>query len=126
MTTTKKTNNKCWRDCEGNLCTLLMVCKLVRSQWKHYEALQKSKQRTAMRHSSSTCGCSSKEDKGTTPIRYVHPCVHSSIICNSQEMGTIYQPLTDERMKKLWYVYIQTHTHTPAKKKKNKQTVHYS
>ena len=37
----------------------------------------------------------------------MHPVIHCSIICNSQDMEAT-MPITDEWIKKMWYVYIYT------------------
>ena len=41
----------------------------------------------------------------TSPKRYMHPYVHSRNIYNSQDMETHKCPLTDEWIKKKWYLY---------------------
>ena len=35
----------------------------------------------------------------------MHPYVHSSTVHNSQNMETTKCPLTDEWIKKMWYIY---------------------
>ena len=35
-----------------------------------------------------------------------HPNIHSSTIHNSQDMKARMEPLTDEWIKKMWYIYI--------------------
>ena len=36
----------------------------------------------------------------------MHPSVHSSIICNCQDMEATKCPSTDEWIKKMWHIYI--------------------
>ena len=42
----------------------------------------------------------------------MHPNVYYSVVYNSQDLKVTECPLTEERIKKMWYVYINTHTHT--------------
>ena len=49
-------------------------------------------------------------------MNYKHPCVHSSVIYNHQDLETAQVPVRDEQIKKLWYVYTMTY-YVAVKKK---------
>ena len=42
----------------------------------------------------------------------MHPSVHSSTIYNSQDMEATKCPLTDEWIKKIWYIYAMEYYST--------------
>ena len=46
----------------------------------------------------------------------MHPNVHSSIIYNSQVLETVYVPIVDAWIKKLWYIYMMEY-YTAERKK---------
>ena len=78
----KSTNNKCWRECGkkgGPLCCW-WECNLGQPLESSREVLQKTGERIAIWFSNSSPG---------HITRYMHPCVHSSTIHNSQDMETI-------------------------------------
>ena len=74
------------------------------------EIPQKNKNRITIQFSDPTFGYLSKENKNINSKRYMHPCVHCSIIYISRDME---QPLCqsiDDWIKKMWYKYIQYNT----------------
>ena len=74
----------------------------------HYENTmkfpQKIKNRTTKWSHDSTSGFSSEENQNTNSKRYMNSCVQCSIIYNTQDMETAVL-LTDEWIKKIWYIY---------------------
>ena len=74
-----------WR--KGNTCTLLvgMLISAVTVEY-NMEVPQEVKNRTIVWTSNSTPGYLSEKNKNTNSTRYMHLNVHSSIICNSQDM----------------------------------------
>ena len=86
----KSTNNKCWWDVEKreSLCTVggnVNWCSATTQN--SMEVPQKVKNRTSIWSSHSTPGHISKDKENTNLKRHMHPNVHSSIICNDQDMA---------------------------------------
>ena len=86
----KSTNNKYWRECgeKGTLLYCWWECKLVQPQWKTVwrRFLKKIKNRTIYDPPIPPLGVYPKKMKSLSQKRYLHPCVHSSTIYNSQDM----------------------------------------
>ena len=85
MANTKKTTNKCWQG--GKKEPSYIVGGNV--NWcghdgKQYGAGSNNKNRTTRRSSNSTPGFLSEENKNTNLKRYMHSCVHFSIIYKSK------------------------------------------
>ena len=58
-------------------------------------------------------GYISKENENTKSKRYMHPCVYSSIIYNTQNIEAIQVPINRQMEKEdVVYIYIYTHIHT--------------
>ena len=74
-----------WR--KGNPRALLVGLYIGASTMENnMEVPQKIKNRTTVRSGNSTPGYLSEENENTNSKRYMHPCVHCSIIYNSQDM----------------------------------------
>ena len=76
------TNNKCWRGCggKGTLLPCWWECKLVQPLWKTVWRFLK-KLKTELPYDPAIPFLDIHPEK-----IYVHPCVHSSTIYNSQDM----------------------------------------
>jgi len=82
-------------------------CKLAQSLWKKVRRFLK---KVTIWPCNLTLGHISREKHDLKG--YMHPNVHYSIVYNSQDLKVTECPLTEERIKKMWYVYINTRTHT--------------
>ena len=78
-------------------------CTLVQPLWRTVWRLLR-KLRTSTWSCNPTPGYISRQNYSK---RYMHPCVHSSAVHNSQDMETIWCPSTDEWIK-MWYIYTGT------------------
>ena len=58
------------------------------------------------------CWCISREHKNTDLKRFMHPYIHCSIICNSQDMEATQMPINRWMVKDVIYTHTHTHTHT--------------
>ena len=69
----------------------------------------------------STSRYLSKENENINPQRYIHPCVHHSIIYNSQEMGATKVSVNVWCMDKedITHTHTQTGNHSTIKKEGN-------
>ena len=92
----KFTNNKSYRGCGGKgiLPYSWWECKLVQSLLEHSVAIPlKTKNRTTVWSSKSTCGYIWKKKKWNAILkRFMYPNVHSSTIYNSQGINAIQGP----------------------------------
>ena len=87
-----------WR--KENPCVLLMgIATATATMQNSMEVHQKIKHRTTIWSSNST-------SENINSKRYMYPEVHCSIIHNSQDIGGPESSSTDERVKKLWYIYM--------------------
>ena len=92
MTTiNKSTNNKCWQGCgeKGTLVHCWWECSLVQPLWKKiWNILKKFKMELPFDSAESTSGNIPQGSQNTNSKEYMHPYVHSSVIYNSQGLGT--------------------------------------
>ena len=99
----KSTKSKCWRRCreKGTLVHCWWECKLVQPLWKPvWRFLKKLKIELPFDPVIPFLGIPAGKMK-----RYMHPCVHSSTICNIQDMWTTQGPI-NRQMKKEDAIHI--------------------
>ena len=88
-TINKTTNNQCWQECgeRGTLLHCWWECQLVQPLWKAvWRFLKKLKIELPYDLAIPLLGIYPKKCKNTNSKIYMHPCVHRSIIYNSQDM----------------------------------------
>ena len=88
----KSTNNKCWKGCREKGAPLhsWWKCKPVQPLWKTVQRfVKKIQNRTTVWPSNPEH--TSKQNYNSN--RYVHPCVHSSTIHNSQDVETTWMSM---------------------------------
>ena len=95
------TNNKCWREC-GDKETSYTVGGNI-NWYSYYGNCLKTDNRAIVLPCNPTSGHISREKHYVK--RYMHPNVHCSTVCNSQDMETIKCPLTEEWIKMMCYIY---------------------
>ena len=91
----KSTKSKYWRGCreKGTLAHCWWECKLVQPLWKPvWRLLKKLKIELPSDPVIPFLGIPAEKMK-----RYMHPCVHSSTICNIQDMWRAYQQTNGKR-----------------------------
>ena len=112
MTITKKiTSNRCWQGC-GEKGPLDTVNGNVTGHYrKQRPGSSKTENRISTGSTDSTLAHISRENKKANSNSYTHPSVHSSSICNSQDMKAT-QVSTNRRVDKEGVRYIYTHTQT--------------
>ena len=112
MTITKKTtSNRCWQGC-GEKGPLDTVNGNVTGHYrKQCPGSSKTENRISTGSPDSTLVHISRENKNANSNSYTHPSVHSSSICNSQDMKAT-QVSTNRRVDKEGVRYIYTHTDT--------------
>ena len=81
----KSTNNKCWRGCSGNVSWYIHYGK------NSMEVPHKTKNKITILSSNLTPRNILGQNYNSK--RYMHPCVHSSTVHNSQNMETIYMSI---------------------------------
>ena len=75
-------------------------------------APQNLKNATHLLPSNSMSGYTSEETQDTNSKEYMYPCVHYSVIYNSQAMEATQMTINSQVDKKACRVYTHTHTHT--------------
>ena len=101
--------NRYWQGCgeRGPFLHCWWECKLVQPHWKTvWSFLKKLKNRTTLGPSNCTTWYFSKAYRYAVLKGHMHPDVYCSAIDNSQSMERAKCPLTDEWIKKMWYIYI--------------------
>ena len=102
----KSTNNKCWRGCEekGMLLHLLWECKLIQPLWRMvWRFLKKLGIKPPYDPAIPLLGIYPEETKIETDTCI--PVFTAALVTIARTWKQPRCPLTDERMKNLWYIY---------------------
>ena len=104
----KSTNNKCWKKCreKGPLLHGWWECKLVQPLWRTvWRFLKKLKIELLYDPAVSLLGIYLEKT-----IIYIYIYMHCNIYCstiyNNQDRAMDKCPLTEEWIKKMWYMYM--------------------
>ena len=93
-----------WR--RGNCPTLLVGMQTgANTRENSMEFPLKTKNRVTVWSGNPTPGHISRKNENTNSKRYMHPSVHNRTIYNSQDMRKHKYPLTNEWIKKMWYIH---------------------
>ena len=97
----KSANNKCGEDVEKrNLVHCWWDADWCSHYGKQYRGSSKNSKWVCLWHSDSSSGNISEETQNTNLKEYMHPCIHCSIIYNSQDMEAAQVPISRQVDKK--------------------------
>ena len=101
----KSINDKCWRSCreKGTFLHSLWKCKLIQPLWRAVWKFLK-KLGIKLQYDPAIPLLGTHPEK-TIIQRHMYSSFHSSSICNTRTWKQPKYPLTDEWIKKLWYIY---------------------